>query len=157
MREAIARFVDDGDVVAAEGFTHLIPFAAGHEMIRQGKNDLVLCRLTPDLIYDPMVAAGLARKLIFGWIGNPGVGSLHAIRRAVEDGIPHRLEIEEYSHFGLLSRSDRMSPSFTRSGPTPRAILKCGAFSGCRRRSRSLPIRSRCVRSQARSPAHLHR
>lgn len=104
MREAIARFVDDGDVVAAEGFTHLIPFASGHEMIRQRKNDLVLCRLTPDLIYDPMVAAGLARKLIFGWIGNPGVGSLHAIRRAVEDGIPHRLEIEEYSHFGLLSR-----------------------------------------------------
>ena len=104
MREAVARFVDDGDVVAAEGFTHLIPFAAGHEMIRQRKKDLVLCRLTPDLIYDQMVAAGLARKLIFGWIGNPGVGSLHAIRRAVEDGNPHRLEIEEYSHFGLLSR-----------------------------------------------------
>ena len=104
MAEAIARFVEDGDVVAAEGFTHLIPFAAGHEMIRQGKKDLVLCRLTPDLIYDQMVAAGLARKLIFGWIGNPGVGSLHAIRRAVEHGIPHPVEIEEYSHFGLLSR-----------------------------------------------------
>jgi len=104
MKEAISRFVDDGDLVAAEGFTHLIPFAAGHEMIRQKKKDLVLCRLTPDVIYDQMVAAGLARKLIFGWIGNPGVGSLHAIRRAVEHGIPHAVEIEEYSHFGLLSR-----------------------------------------------------
>ena len=104
MKEAIARFVQDGDVVAAEGFTHLIPFAAGHEMIRQKKKELVLCRLTPDLIYDQMVAAGLARKLIFGWIGNPGVGSLHAIRRAVEKGEPRPVEIEEYSHFGLLSR-----------------------------------------------------
>ena len=104
MKEAISRFVQDGDVVAAEGFTHLIPFAAGHEMIRQKKKDLVLCRLTPDLIYDQMVAAGLARKLIFGWIGNPGVGSLHAIRRAVENGKPRPVEIEEYSHFGLLSR-----------------------------------------------------
>ena len=104
MKEAIARFVQDGDVVAAEGFTHLIPFAAGHEMIRQKKKDLVLCRLTPDLIYDQMVAAGLAQKLIFGWIGNPGVGSLHAIRRAVEKGEPRPVEIEEYSHFGLLSR-----------------------------------------------------
>ena len=104
MKEAIARFVQDGVVVAAEGFTHLIPFAAGHEMIRQKKKDLVLCRLTPDLIYDQMVAAGLAQKLIFGWIGNPGVGSLHAIRRAVEKGEPRPVEIEEYSHFGLLSR-----------------------------------------------------
>ncbi|HSF16538.1 MAG TPA: CoA-transferase [Vicinamibacteria bacterium] len=104
MKEAIARFVDDGDVVAAEGFTHLIPFAAGHEIIRQRKKDLTLCRLTPDLIYDQMVAAGVARKLVFGWIGNPGIGSLHAIRRAIEKGIPLPLEIEEYSHFGLLSR-----------------------------------------------------
>lgn len=104
MQVAIDRFVDDGDTVAAEGFTHLIPFAAGHEMIRQKKRDLVLCRLTPDLIYDQMVAAGLARKLIFGWIGNPGVGSLHAIRRAVERGSPRAVDLEEYSHFGLLSR-----------------------------------------------------
>jgi len=104
MDEAIARFVADGDVVAAEGFTHLIPFAAGHEIIRQRKRDLVLCRLTPDLIYDQMVAAGVARKLIFGWIGNPGVGSLYAIRRAVEHGHPHPIELDEYSHFGLVSR-----------------------------------------------------
>ncbi|MGH9321019.1 MAG: CoA transferase subunit A [Vicinamibacteria bacterium] len=104
MREAISRFVDDGDVVLAEGFTHLIPFAAGHEIIRQRKKDLTLCRLTPDLIYDQMVAAGVARKLVFSWTGNPGVGSLHAIRRAVEKQIPHEIEIEEYSHFGLATR-----------------------------------------------------
>lgn len=104
MKEAIARFVADGDVVAAEGFTHLIPFAAGHEIIRQGRRDLTLCRLTPDLVYDQMVAAGTARKLVFGWLGNPGVGSLHGIRRAVESEIPRAIEIEEYSHFGLLSR-----------------------------------------------------
>jgi glutaconate CoA-transferase subunit A len=101
MRDAIARFVKDGDSVLAEGFTHLIPFAAGHEMIRQRKKDLTLCRLTPDLIYDQMVAAGVAKKLVFSWAGNAGVGSLHAVRRAVENGT---LEIEEYSHFGLATR-----------------------------------------------------
>jgi glutaconate CoA-transferase subunit A len=101
MRDAVARFVEDGDSVLAEGFTHLIPFAAAHEIIRQGKKDLTLCRLTPDLIYDQMVAARVAKKLVFSWAGNPGVGSLHAIRRAVEKG---GLEIEEYSHFGLATR-----------------------------------------------------
>lgn len=104
MTEAVARFVADGDVVLAEGFTHLIPFAAGHEIIRQRKKDLTLCRLTPDLLYDQMVAAGVATKLVFGWMGNPGVGSLHGIRRAVEKGIPNAIAIEEYSHFGLLTR-----------------------------------------------------
>ena len=84
MRDAIARFVHDGDTVVIEGFTHLICFAAGHEIIRQGRRDLTLCRLTPDLIYDQMIAAGCARKLVFSWAGNPGVGSLHAFRRAVE-------------------------------------------------------------------------
>jgi glutaconate CoA-transferase subunit A len=104
MREAISRLVADGDLVLAEGFTHLIPFAAGHEIIRQGKRDLTLCRLTPDLLYDQMIAAGVARKLVFSWTGNPGVGSLHGIRRAVEKGIPRAIEIEEYSHFGLATR-----------------------------------------------------
>jgi glutaconate CoA-transferase subunit A len=104
MRDAVARLVNDGDSVLAEGFTHLIPFAAGHEIIRQRKKDLTLCRLTPDLIYDQMVAAGVAKKLVFSWTGNPGVGSLHGIRRAVEKGIPHEIEIEEYSHFGLATR-----------------------------------------------------
>ncbi|MCY4628424.1 MAG: CoA transferase subunit A, partial [Acidobacteria bacterium] len=104
MREAVSRFVRDGDTVVLEGFTHLIPFAAGHEIIRQRRRDLTLVRLTPDLLMDQMVAAGAARKLIFGWLGNPGVGSLHAVRRAVERGYPGPLEIEEYSHFGLLCR-----------------------------------------------------
>src|SRR5256714_8776535 len=84
MRDAVARFVHDGDTVVIEGFTHLICFAAGHEIIRQRRRDLTLARLTPDLIYDQMIAAGCARKLVFSWAGNPGVGSLHAFRRAVE-------------------------------------------------------------------------
>lgn len=104
MREAIHELVRDGDSVAIEGFTHLISFAAGHEIIRQRKADLTLCRLTPDLIYDQMIAAGVCRKLVFSWAGNPGVGALHAIRRAVEQGVPRPLEIEEYSHFGLVAR-----------------------------------------------------
>jgi glutaconate CoA-transferase subunit A len=103
MGDAIAELVRDGDTVAIEGFTHLISFAAGHEIIRQRKRDLTLCRLTPDLIYDQMVGAGVARKLIFSWLGNPGVGSLHAIRRVTE-GDAATLEIEEYSHFGMVGR-----------------------------------------------------
>jgi glutaconate CoA-transferase subunit A len=108
MRDAVADIVHDGDVVAIEGFTHLICFAAGHEIIRQRKRDLTLARLTPDLIYDQMVAAGTARKLVFSWLGNPGVGGLHAIRRRVEAPAgasdPAPLELEEYSHFGMVGR-----------------------------------------------------
>ncbi len=104
MREAVERHVVDGCTLAIEGFTAFICFAAAHEIIRQHKRDLVLCRLTPDLIYDQMIAAGVARKLIFSYLGNPGVGSLHAIRRAIESGVPRPLEIEEYSHFGMVGR-----------------------------------------------------
>lgn len=104
MREAISRFVHDGDVVVIEGFTHLICFAAAHEIIRQRRHDLTICRLTPDLIFDQLIAAGCARKLVFSWAGNPGVGSLHALRRAAEKGIPQPLELEEYSHFGMVAR-----------------------------------------------------
>ncbi len=104
MQEAIARFVRDGDLVVMEGFTHLIPFAAGHEIIRQRRKDLTIARLTPDLIYDQLIAAGCARKMIFSWAGNPGVGPLHAFRRAVEQGRPRPLEIEEYTHFGMVLR-----------------------------------------------------
>ncbi len=103
MRDAIAELVRDGDTVAIEGFTHLISFAAGHEIIRQRKRDLTLARLTPDLIYDQMVGAGVARKLIFSWLGNPGVGGLHAVRRVTEGEAPS-LELEEYSHFGMVGR-----------------------------------------------------
>ncbi|MFL5461256.1 MAG: CoA transferase subunit A, partial [Gemmatimonadales bacterium] len=103
MRDAIARYVHDGDTVVIEGFTHLICFAAGHEIIRQQRRNLTLCRLTPDLIYDQMIAAGCARKLVFSWAGNPGAGSLHAFRRGVE-GKGQSLELEEYSHFGMVAR-----------------------------------------------------
>lgn len=103
MHDAIAAHVHDGDVVAIEGFTHLICYAAGHEIIRQGRRDLTLARMTPDLIYDQMVAAGVARKLIFSWLGNPGVGGLNAIRRVTEGPSP-TLELEEYSHFGMVAR-----------------------------------------------------
>ncbi|HMV30664.1 MAG TPA: CoA-transferase [Gemmatimonadales bacterium] len=103
MKDAIAAHVRDGDTVVIEGFTHLICFAAGHEIIRQRRKDLTIARLTPDLIYDQLIAAGCARKLVFSWAGNPGAGSLHAFRRAVEKGTP-RLEIEEYSHFGMVAR-----------------------------------------------------
>ncbi len=101
LSDAIARFVRDGDCVYAAGFTHLIPFAAGHEIIRQGKTNLILARATPDLFYDQMVAAGCARKVIFSYMGNPGVGSLRIVRSAIEAG---NLEWEEYSHFGMISR-----------------------------------------------------
>jgi len=104
MRDAIAEYVHDGDSVAIEGFTAFICFSAAHEIIRQGRRDLTLCRMTPDLIYDQMVAAGCARKMVFSYLGNPGVGSLYCIRRAVEKSIPRSLEIEEYSHFGMVSR-----------------------------------------------------
>jgi glutaconate CoA-transferase subunit A len=116
MHDAIAELVRDGDTVAIEGFTHLISFAAGHEIIRQGRRDLTLARMTPDLISDQMIAAGVARKLIFSWLGNPGVGGLGAIRRRIEPATSARaadadaesklprLEVEEYSHFGMVGR-----------------------------------------------------
>jgi glutaconate CoA-transferase subunit A len=101
LAEAIDLYVHDGDTVYAAGFTHLIPFAAGHEIIRQNKKDLILARATPDLIYDQLVVAGCARKVIFSYMGNPGVGSLRLVRSAIEQG---RLEWEEYSHFGMITR-----------------------------------------------------
>jgi glutaconate CoA-transferase, subunit A len=104
MREAIATYVSDNSSVAIEGFTGFICFAAGHEIIRQRRRDLTLIRMTPDLIYDQMIAAGTASKLIFSYMGNPGVGSLYCIRRAVEKSTPRALELEEYSHYGLVGR-----------------------------------------------------
>jgi glutaconate CoA-transferase subunit A len=101
---AIAELVHDGDSVALEGFTHLIPFAAGHEILRQGRRDLELIRMTPDILYDQMIGVGAARRLVFSYGGNPGVGSLHRFRDAVENEWPHRLEIEEHSHAGMANR-----------------------------------------------------
>jgi glutaconate CoA-transferase subunit A len=104
LREAITGLVRNGDAVALEGFTHLIPTAAGHEIIRQERKDLTLIRMTPDLIYDQMIGMGCARKLVFSWGGNPGVGSLHRFRDAVEHGWPRPLELEEHSHAGMANR-----------------------------------------------------
>ncbi len=104
MQEAIATYVSDNSSVAIEGFTGFICFAAGHEIIRQRRQNLTLIRMTPDLIYDQMIAAGTASKLIFSYMGNPGVGSLYCIRRAVEKSTPRPLELEEYSHYGLVGR-----------------------------------------------------
>lgn len=101
LRDAIAGLVRDGDTLAMEGFTHLIPFAAGHEVIRQGRKNLTLVRLTPDVIYDQMIGTACAKKLIFSWGGNPGVGSLHRLRDAVENGWPSALEIQEHGHGDL--------------------------------------------------------
>lgn len=106
LKEAVASNVRDGDLVALEGFTHLIPFAAGREIIRQGRRNLRLIRMTPDLIYDQMIGMGVASALKFSWGGNPGVGSLHRFRDAVENGWPHPLEIEEHSHAAMACAYD---------------------------------------------------
>ncbi|MEM3192594.1 MAG: CoA-transferase [Candidatus Parvarchaeota archaeon] len=103
MKEAISSTIEDGSSLYITGFTHLIDFSAGHEIMRQGRKNLKLIRLTPDLIYDQMIAAGVASKLVFSYLGNPGVGSLHCIRRAIERGYPREIEIEEYTHGSLLS------------------------------------------------------
>jgi glutaconate CoA-transferase subunit A len=103
LNDAIATLVRDGDTVALEGFTHLIPHAAGHELIRQGRKDLTLVRMTPDVIFDQLIGAGAARKLIFSWGGNPGVGSLHRLRDAVEHDRPHPIELEEHTHAGMAA------------------------------------------------------
>src|ERR1700709_2368581 len=105
LSEAVKELVHDGDVVALEGFTHLIPHAAGHELVRQGRRELTLVRMTPDVVYDQLIGAGCARRLVFSWGGNPGVGSLHRFRDAVEHGWPHPLEIEEHSHAGMANAS----------------------------------------------------
>lgn len=104
LREAVTNLVNDGDSVALEGFTHLIPHAAAHEVTRQKRRRLTLIRMTPDLVYDQMIGMGCADKLIFSWGGNPGGGSLHRFRDAIENGWPHPLEIEEHSHAGMANR-----------------------------------------------------
>jgi glutaconate CoA-transferase subunit A len=104
LAEAIAAAIRDGDTVAMEGFTHLIPHAAGHEVIRQRRRDLTLVRMTPDVIYDQLIGAGCARKLVFSWAGNPGVGSLHRFRDAVQNSWPVPLALEEHSHAGMANR-----------------------------------------------------
>jgi glutaconate CoA-transferase subunit A len=119
LSQAVADLVPDGCTLAMEGFTHLIPFAAGHELVRQKRRDLTLIRMTPDLLYDQLIGMGIARKLIFSWGGNPGVGSLHRFRDAVENGWPRPLEIEEHSHAAMANAYD-----------TGAAGLPCAVFRG---------------------------
>lgn len=104
LAEGVSRLVHDGDAVALEGFTHLIPVEAGNEIIRQARRELTLIRMTPDIVYDRLIGAGCARKLVFSWGGNPGVGSLHRLRDAVENGWPRTLQVEEHSHAGMVNR-----------------------------------------------------
>lgn len=103
LSDAVSTLVRDGDTVAMEGFTHLIPYAAGHEVIRQKKRDLTLIRMTPDILYDQLIGMGAVKKLVFSWAGNPGVGSLHRMRDAVENHWPHKLDIEEHSHAAMAN------------------------------------------------------
>jgi glutaconate CoA-transferase subunit A len=104
LEEAVAELIADGSTIAMEGFTHLIPMSAGHEIIRQQRRQLTLIRMTPDIIYDQMIGMGCARRLVFSWGGNPGVGSLHRFRDAVENGYPQPLELEEHTHAGMATR-----------------------------------------------------
>lgn len=134
MKEAVAKHVKNGDTLVIEGFTHLICFAAGHEIIRQKKKDLVACRLTPDLIYDQLIAAGCVRKLVFSWAGNPGVGSLYGLRRAVEKSIPREIEIEEYTHFGMVARF--------MAGASKLPFMHIKSFSGS-----TLSRKNKCIKS----------
>src|SRR4029450_1217624 len=106
LKEAVADNLRDGDTVAFEGFTHLIPHAAAHEAIRQGRKDLTLVRMTPDVVYDQMIGMGMAKRLIFSYAGNPGVGLLRRLRDAVENGWPNRPEIEEHSHAAMANADE---------------------------------------------------
>lgn len=123
LRDAVAALIHDGDSIALEGFTHLIPTAAAHEIIRQGRRELTLIRMTPDLVYDLLIGMGCARRLIFSWGGNPGVGSLHRLRDAVENHWPHALEIEEHSH------ADLANAYVAGAAGLPFAVLR--AYAGC--------------------------
>ena len=141
LREAVAELVHDGDAVAMEGFTHLIPFAAGHEVLRQGRRELELIRMTPDVLYDQLIGMGAARKLVFSYGGNPGVGSLHRFRDAIEHGWPRPIEIEEHSHAGMANRYVAGA-----SRPAVRADARL-------RRHRPRCAHTRVEPSPARSPA----
>jgi glutaconate CoA-transferase, subunit A len=140
LSEGVASLVRDGDAVALEGSTHLIPFAAGHEVLRQGRRDLELIRMTPDVLFDQMIGVGAARRLVFSYGGNPGVGSLHRFRDAIEHGWPRPLELEEHSHAGMANRYAAGASGL------PCALMR--GYVGT-----DLEARTRVERSPARSPA----
>ncbi len=151
LREAVAELVHDGDAVALEGFTHLIPFAAGHEVLRQGRRELELIRMTPDLLYDQMLGVGAARKLVFSYGGNPGVGSLHRFRDAIEHGWPRPVELEEHSHAGMANRY------VAGASGMPCALMRGYTGTDLLARTRveadRLPVHGRAARRRARAPA----
>ena len=151
LAEAVRELVHDGDTVALEGFTHLIPNAAGHELIRQGRRDLTLVRMTPDVVYDQLIGMGCARKLVFSWGGNPGVGSLHRLRDAVEHGWPAPLELEEHSHAGMAAAYAAGAANL------PFGVLRGYAGTDLAARTRvatdHLPVHRRGARGGAGAPA----
>jgi glutaconate CoA-transferase subunit A len=151
LAEAVQELVHDGDTVALEGFTHLIPNAAGHELIRQGLRDLTLVRMTPDVIYDQLIGMGAARKLVFSWGGNPGVGSLHRLRDAVEHGWPAPLELEEHSHAGMAAAYAAGAANL------PFGVLRGYAGSDLVAHTRVATIVCRSGRELAAVPAHQRR
>src|SRR3954464_9675044 len=134
LADAVRELVDDGQTVALEGFTHLIPHAAGHELIRQGRRELTLVRMTPDVVYDQLIGMGAARKLVFSWGGNPGVGSLHRLRDAVEHGWPRPLELEEHSHAGMAAAYAAGAPNL------PFGVLRGYAGTDLAEHARIAPI-----------------
>src|SRR5579875_1527393 len=134
LTDAVAALVGDGDSVALEGFTHLIPFAAGHELLRQGRHSLTLIRMTPDVLYDQLIGMGAARALVFSYGGNPGVGSLHRFRDAIEHDWPHAIEIEEHSHAGMANRY------VAGAGRLPFAVMRGYAGTDLRERTNVAPI-----------------
>ena len=138
--DAVARFVKDGQTIAMEGFTHLIPFAAGHEVIRQARRELTLVRMTPDIIYDQLIGMGCAKSLVFSWGGNPGVGSIHRFRDAIENGWPRPLAIQEHSHAEQTASSFSEPPSHHRLRESVRQLyLRAKLMSP----SRPVPTRPR--------------
>ena len=150
LAEAVSELVHDGDTVALEGFTHLIPHAAGHELIRQGRRELTLVRMTPDVVYDQLIGMGCARTLVFSWGGNPGVGSLHRLRDAVEHGWPAPLELEEHSHAGMAAalRRRRGEPAVRRAA----RLRRHRARRADGRRGRHVPVHGRGAGGRAGAP-----
>ena len=152
LAEAVESVVRDGDTVSMEGFTHLIPHAAGHEVIRQGRKHLTLIRMTPDLIYDQLIGMGCADKIVFSWGGNPGVGSLHRLRDAIENGWPHKLEIEEHSHAAMANAYEAGAAGSAVRG-LPRLYRHRSAESESENQKHHLSLYRRETRDRARAPA----
>ena len=152
LAEAVESTIRDGDTVAMEGFTHLIPYAAGHEVIRQRRRHLTLIRMTPDLIYDQLIGMGCADKLVFSWVGNPGVGSLHRFRDAYENGWPGPITIEEHSHAAMANAYEAGAAGLPLRG-LPRLSRRRSAEGEPQHQAHHLPVHRRAARRGAGDPA----